>query len=429
MDGAGFPRKAGQARALATGVWESTAGADEGDGELDAPAVSRQPLRPDTSSAAEERKPQTGALFNLAALFGGRERPSSDNKNEAYQTMRQAYETLDIEREARRYKDSEHESAPTRSEAVSSDSGTAMARETHSIGAVQEPDLAVSNMSRKHTGSVGPEADSLSHGREPGLAVPSSLQEAADTVAPMDLNPSGDLTPVAPAADCKALQEDGLFQAQNAPLTEAVAQHLAMNGLESAQAYEAAGALLSALEPVLEAQPEAVVGIRIETDGELVATLYEGTPADSAPEEVLLPVAALVEIHEHGMPTEGVQALREGVGDCAEQLSDLQIVAAFGTQALQDMGETGFPSEQVDFLESALREELAGGIQFDRLDVLSAYLDAQWSAGAEPAVILEDSRGMSASRQEFEGGAFERQGDFANAEESESKTAEMAAEA
>lgn len=143
------------------------------------------------------------------------------------------------------------------------------------------------------------------------------------------------------------------------PVGRVVAAHLTKEGLPTSQAE----ALSAAIEPALsdklgdhERDGQAV--LTVHAQGPNLVTLDSNPPATDHP-TVALSLDTLKDVHEAGLPEQGLATLRDGLGAEASQASDYELMHHFGHDVVTAIGMQGYPHAEV----RAAKEHLGKGLE------------------------------------------------------------------
>jgi hypothetical protein len=139
------------------------------------------------------------------------------------------------------------------------------------------------------------------------------------------------------------------FTLESTAVRDALANHLSSYGVESDAAIEQANAIAPAIQNAVDtAQIEPGQHLNFHDDGGVSI----GEPiADANVKSV--PLESVAAVQTEGMPTEGIQAIRENVAE-TKGMSDLDVVSTFGHDVAVSIGSAGYPAIEV----SALKESL-----------------------------------------------------------------------
>lgn len=155
-----------------------------------------------------------------------------------------------------------------------------------------------------------------------------------------------------PIASPTPLSSAQPFTLENVAVRDAVADHLVTYGVGSDKALETANALMPALNYAFDASQtqaaDAAAHLNFHEDGGVTI----GAPMpDAAIKSV--PLDSLAAVNEHGMPTEGVEAIRENVPQ-AQGMSKIEVVNEFGHDVSVAIGTAGYPKVEVAALKETL---------------------------------------------------------------------------
>lgn len=165
----------------------------------------------------------------------------------------------------------------------------------------------------------------------------------------------------------------------------ALADHLSQaHGMSAAESHGVAHSVSSALSETLSHGEGHSSGhsVNFHHSGSTAVSL--GAPI-AAHEGSSVSMSTLQDVHDHGMPAKGVEALREHMGDEVASHSDLQVVDKFGHDVTHAIGEQGFPSKAVNDLQSE-----QGGSKTEALQQLGAEARSSRDAGHEQETAHEE---------------------------------------
>jgi hypothetical protein len=176
----------------------------------------------------------------------------------------------------------------------------------------------------------------------------------------------------------------------------ALMDHLIQGGMGAADAEHTLAAISPDLYDALSSHPYGTPGhLTFHTEGD-VAVSIEPTRADGG---ISVGMDTLHDVLVRGMPYEGLDAVRDGLGAEGAHMSDLALMDTFGHPAIERLGVSGFPHETMQDVQQVLQQhvDISGGFaSVSRSEALQAYVIA-----ADPAqtagLVLDNGNGRSVS--------------------------------
>jgi hypothetical protein len=174
----------------------------------------------------------------------------------------------------------------------------------------------------------------------------------------------------------------------------ALMDHLIQGGMGASDADHTLAAISPDLCDALSSHPYGTPGrLTFHTEGE-VAVSIEPAHVDSG---ISVGMDTLHDVFVRGMPYEGLDAVRDGLGAEGAQMSDLALMDTFGHSAIERLGVSGFPHETVQDVQQVLQQHVdtSGGFAtVSRSEALQAYVVA--SDPAQTAgLVLDNGNGRS----------------------------------
>jgi hypothetical protein len=210
----------------------------------------------------------------------------------------------------------------------------------------------------------------------------------------------------------RVARDTGITPALSADTHLALMDHLIQGGMSPGDTEHTLVAISPALYDALASHSYGTpTRLTFHTEGDLAVTIE---PSHTGEGHLSVAMDTLHDVLVHGLPYDGLESLRDGLGAEGAHMSDLALVESFGHTALVGLGMSGFPHEAVQDIQQVLQQHVdrSGGMAtVSRSEALQAYTVATEphiantlvmdnGSGREVSVSLDAIRGALEPRWE-----------------------------